>query len=227
MVQSDKSDDRLPVHQTGPSEIGSYMKRVTPRIGGFSAKNASSLLGYLASISPTHPTEPDHIAKFIQCYGPLPEAVVIPMIVEGREVTTMLDDGATITVTSRRFADLLEASGIAFPYEAHEKVRVFGGGTVNLSQKISLNIGTPTRTAPIEAWICEEVPFDLCIGFDFARSNNFVIDMEDMTVTMFGKSAGEIVPMMNNTQLLSKLSQISQAVHKRDFRLVPDPSTAR
>lgn len=209
------------------SEYGSYMTHEGQRVGGFSGTQAASLNEFLYKISPNRPTETEQIAKFIQCYGSQPEAVVIPMIVEGEEVPAMIDDGATITVASKRFADLMQASGKATIYPATETVKVFGGATVKLSEKIDLNMGTHKQTAKCDVWISDEVPFDLCIGFNFARPNKFIVDLEDMTVTMFGKAHGETTLMMNNTQLLSKLSQINQAIHARDFRSARTPSTSQ
>ena len=69
-------------------------------------------------LNPTTPTTPatphpemEHIASFIGRYGPDPDATVIPVMVEDVEVVSMIDDGATISVISTRFADLLEAMG--------------------------------------------------------------------------------------------------------------------
>ena len=132
----------------------------------------------------------------------------------------MLDDGATITVISKRLADLLEMAGKAHAYPDYSQVKAFGGTTVALRERMSLNIGSDKKTAKIDAWISQEVPFDLCVGYDFARPNKFIIDLEDSVVTMFGKIGGESATMMNNTQILSKLSQLAQATHARDFRRV-------
>lgn len=197
------------------------------RVGGFGSIGPASLQGFLHSISPAEPAEPEHIANFVQQYGPEPAAVVFPLLVEGVEVAAMLDNGATITVISKRLADLLQELGKAKTYPARETIKIFGGGMVTLTEKMDLNLGTEKRTAKIDAWVSHEVPFDLCIGFNFTRPNNFIVDLEDGIITMFGKTNGETAFMMDNTQILSKLSQLAQAVHARNFRRVLTLSIAQ
>lgn len=164
--------------------------------------------------------EMEHIASFIGRYGPDPDAIVIPVMVEDVEAAAMIDDGATISVVSTRFANLLETMGKIEPYEAQERVRVFGGALVTLERKARIRIGTLRQSKPIDVWISDEVPFDVCLGYDFTKPNHFIIDFEDGTVTMFGKRYGETTIMMTNDLILAKMSQIAQAIDNQDFRPV-------
>ena len=106
------------------------------------------------------------------------------------------------------------------PFEATERVRVFGGALITLERKAEIRIGTLRQSRPIEVWISDEVPFDVCIGYNFTKPNHFIIDFEDGTVTMFGKRFGETTLMMTNDLILAKMSQMAQAVDQQDFRPV-------
>ena len=175
----------------------------------------------LVDVNSSEPTELENIANLAQ------QAIVFTLFVEGIEVAAMLDNGANITVMSTRLAKLLRDRGKAKTYAAQATVTVFGGPRVTMTAKMDLNIGTETRTAKIDVWVSGEVPFDLCVGFNFTRPNKFVIDLDKGSITMFGKEHGETVVMMNNTQILGKLSQMAQAIRMQNFHCVPTLSTAQ
>ena len=182
---------------------------------------------FWSDISSAETTAPEHVANFVLLYRLDPDAMAFPLFVEGVEITTIGDNGVNVTVISKCLADFLHDIGKATTHVAQETITVLDGAQVTLPGKMYLNIGTAKHKAKVDTWVSREVPFDLCVGSSFIRQNKFVVNFEDGLITTFGEEHGETAVTMNNTEILSKLSQLAQVTQMWGFCLALTLSVAQ